>query len=307
MLFEKYHFRGVFTDPAILPPFKGSTFRGVFGVALKKVVCALKQQECSSCLLRQQCIYARIFETQSEPGSGHPSPPHPFVIEPPLTEKTHFQPGEDFAFTLLLFGWANDYLPYFIYAIEAMGQLGMGRSIAGKRPGFKLASVAVDKKIIYRQDDHLLLKHTPATLQLPDFPAARTGVAAVTVALETPLRLKYRNTLRAELPFHILIRAALRRLAALNQHFGASEPPLDYRGLVGRAQEVQIVSQNLSWHDWRRYSNRQDQALLMGGMIGQVTYTGELTEFIPLLHYIEQVHLGKATTFGLGKLRVILN
>lgn len=63
MLFGKYHFSCIFTGPASLPAFKGSTFRGVFGVALKKVVCALKHQECPACLLRGQCLYARIFET----------------------------------------------------------------------------------------------------------------------------------------------------------------------------------------------------------------------------------------------------
>jgi hypothetical protein len=86
MLFGRYHFYGTFEDEAVLPVFKGSTFRGVFGVALKKVVCALKQQECAACLLREQCLYARIFETPSRPGDGRPSPPHPFVIEPMLLD-----------------------------------------------------------------------------------------------------------------------------------------------------------------------------------------------------------------------------
>jgi len=305
MLFGRYQFHGIFQDAALLPVFKGSTFRGVFGVALKKVVCALRQQECGVCLLRSQCLYSRVFETPRESGSGRPSPPHPFVIEPPVTPQTHFHPGEPFDFQLLLFGWANDYLPYFIYAFEEMGQQGLGRRLGGQRPRFQVAAVAVGEKIIYRQEDQMLLSHRPAALDLAALPPDQGRISTLTVILETPLRLKYRNTLRAELPFHVLIRAALRRIAALNQHFGAGEPPLDYRGLVARAQEVQIVAENLSWHDWRRYSNRQDQAMLMGGMIGQVTYAGQVDEFLPLLQYIQQVHLGKATTFGLGKLRVV--
>ena len=41
--------------------------------------------------------------------------------------------------------------------------------------------------------------------------------------------------------------------------------------------------------------------MLMGGMIGAVTYTGDVTEFLPLIRFCEKVHIGKQTTFGLGK------
>jgi len=137
MLYGKYLFSNVFEDDAILPEYKGSTFRGVFGHALKKVVCALKRQDCKDCLLREKCVYSFVFETLP-PGNEHPgkkrvaSPPHPYVIESPETTKTHYNKGDLFDFALILFGKANEYLPYFIYAIEQMGGLGIGKKIAGK-------------------------------------------------------------------------------------------------------------------------------------------------------------------------------
>ena len=42
MLFGKYRFICVFEKEVLLPDYKGSTFRGVFAHALKKVICALK-------------------------------------------------------------------------------------------------------------------------------------------------------------------------------------------------------------------------------------------------------------------------
>lgn len=302
MLFGRYRFQAVFTGPAILPPYKGSTFRGVFGTALKKVTCTLRHQECGTCILRQTCAYARVFEPGGAP--GQPTPPHPFVIEPPLTPATNFQPGDAFDFGLLLFGWANDYLPYFIYALEEMGRLGVGKKIAGARGTFQLLQVQAADEVIYETQERILRKPQLTRLELTPPPAP--PVREITVELLTPLRLKFRNTLRAELPFHLLIRGTLRRVATLNQCFGAGEPPLDYRGLVARAEQVELAAADLRWHDWRRYSNRQDQAMLMGGITGWATYRGELTEFIPLLEYAAQVHLGKATTFGLGQLRLHL-
>ena len=65
MFYGKYLFTSTFTNDAILPHYKGSTFRGIFGQALKKVVCALKKQECKDCLLREKCVYSFVFESTS--------------------------------------------------------------------------------------------------------------------------------------------------------------------------------------------------------------------------------------------------
>ncbi|MHB8092928.1 MAG: hypothetical protein ACYDH8_15215 [Syntrophales bacterium] len=63
MLLGRYCFSLTFNDDAALPEYKGSTFRGIFGHSLKKVVCALKHQECADCLLREKCVYSIVFET----------------------------------------------------------------------------------------------------------------------------------------------------------------------------------------------------------------------------------------------------
>ncbi|MFW8601830.1 CRISPR system precrRNA processing endoribonuclease RAMP protein Cas6 [Desulfobacterota bacterium M19] len=55
----------------------------------------------------------------------------------------------------------------------------------------------------------------------------------------------------------------------------------------------------------KRYSNRQRQAMMIGGIRGEISYRGEeIAEFIPLLSYCQQTHLGKQTSFGLGRIAV---
>lgn len=295
-------------NDAVLPSYKGSTFRGVFGLALKKVVCALKQQDCINCLLRGKCVYASVFETSLAIADGKgkkriAAPPHPYVIEPANSTKTHYAKGEPFDFALVLFGEANDYLPYFIYAIEQMGSIGIGKKIEGKRAGFELKCVTTDSEdIVYSSDDKKIREGSfTRDLLLEEL---TEPVHALEVTLETPLRLKFQNRLEADLPFHILTRAVLRRISSLFNYHGKGEPPLDYRGLVKRAKDVEITNSSLEWYDWKRYSNKQDQSMLMGGITGKVCYSGTLDEFVPLMKMCESLHIGKQTTFGLGKIRI---
>ena len=311
MLYGKYHFSSIFEDDAILPEYKGSTFRGIFGHALKNVVCALKRQDCCDCLLRQKCLYAAVFETprENEKSAARKrivAPPHPYVIEPPETTQTRYQKGESFHFALLLFGPVNEQLPYFIYAIDQMGKIGIGKRINGKRANFSLSSVAINDTVIYTKDDGRIKKGSfSRELKLSAAVTKnRQSAEIIEVGLLTPLRLKHENRLEATLPFHILTRAMLRRISALYNHHGNGEPLLDYRGLVARAKEIAVVASSLHWIDWRRYSNRQEQEMLMGGMIGKVTYKGNFDEFIPLLRFCKEVHIGKQSSFGLGKISV---
>ncbi|MGB9498174.1 MAG: CRISPR system precrRNA processing endoribonuclease RAMP protein Cas6 [Dissulfuribacterales bacterium] len=307
MLFGQYDFTCQLETDAQLPYYKGSTFRGVFGRALKKVVCALKRQECETCLLNSKCVYALVFETPiagKSKDARMAATPHPFVIEPPLTIKTHYPAGSAFDFSLLLMGDANNYLPYFIYAFEQMGKIGIGKKINGRRGRFVLENVRINDDVIYSSADQKLnMNGNVKKLGLESPKILSDKNLRLTLTLETPLRLKFGNKLQAAMPFHVLVRAMLRRVSSLMNAYGDGEPDLDYKGLVQRAETVKIAENNLSWFDWQRYSFRQDQKMLMGGMAGSVTYEGSINEYLPLLKFCEKVHLGKQTAFGLGKLQ----
>ena len=311
MLFGRYEFRCCFQSKARLPAYKGSTFRGVFGHALKSIVCALKRRTCDQCLLKTQCIYALVFETHHAipppKGLRIVAPPHPFVIQPPPTGKTDFSDGDTFDFNLILFGQVNRNLPYFIYAFDRMGHIGIGKKINGRRGRFVLKAVEQDGHTLYSgEDQHLHMNDDfpRLTLKQPEKLSNPNGFR-LKITLKTPLRLKYQNHLSAELPFHVLVRAMLRRTDTLLRCYGDEAPDLDFKGLVQRAQAVRIVESesDLTWFDWERYSQRQDQKMLMGGILGSVTYEGALGEFLPLIEFCEQTHIGKQTAFGLGGIR----
>lgn len=303
MLFGKYNFHNILLDDALLPAYKGSTFRGAFGSALKRVVCAVREKECGACLLASRCLYAKLFEFPGQDRTVKATrlaiPPPPYVIAPPLSSETQVRAGASFDFSLLLFGECNDYFPYFVYAFETMGEAGIGKALKGRRGRFSVTDVTCDGMSIYDAEQRRLTSISPSSLPLE--PILDECEGELTVTLVTPLRLKFANHYQADLPFHLLVRAMLRRVSSLMECHGPGEPPLDYRGMVARAAAVETVNSSLRWCDWQRYSGRQEQTMLMGGMTGEVTFRGRLGEYLSLLEFCREVHLGKQTTFGLGQ------
>ncbi len=302
MLLGTYEFYCTLTSPAILPAYKGSTFRGAFGASLKRAVCAIKNQECNNCLLSVRCIYAQTFEHSRNDGAmsqQKATPPVPYLIEPPLDTQTRYSSGSPFNFSLLLFGAANDSLPYFVYAFELMGEFGIGARVDGKRGCYLLNEVRSNGKVIYDSVSRKLNAISPLQLVAPTNDIVLSE-STIKLKMLTPLRLKHQNELSGELPFNLLVRAMLRRVSSLFEHFGSGEPALDYKKLVADAQNVQMVASALRWHDWERYSGRQEKTMLMGGLIGTITYKGLLTPYLPLLELCQKLHIGKQSSFGLG-------
>lgn len=137
----RYEFIIEAVDNLFLPPYKGSTFRGGFGTAFRNIACSARRTDCRDCMLRHACPYAYVFETAPPDGSEALTKfehvPHPFVLEPPLTEKREFVPGDEITVGLVLIGRGIEFLPYFIVAFQEFGRMGIGRG----RGRFRLKSV----------------------------------------------------------------------------------------------------------------------------------------------------------------------
>ena len=292
------------TSEARLPDYLGSTLRGAFGWALKRCSCMLKRQQCPTCVLNNTCAYSVLFATELYVGKQHDGAinarPHPLVFQPNKQLADLAQEGEAWDFSLLVIGHAGEFLPHIVFSVQTMGEAGIGVGAKHGLGRFAVEKVTANAAMLFDAATGSMGNTIePQSLSLEK---ANGELRHLRVHLRTPLRLKQENRLQTGLPFHLLIRAALRRISALEIAYGQGEPALDYRGLVRRAEDIRLKESTLRWHELQRYSNRQQQKVSLSGLMGSALYEGDLAEFAPLLNYASQVHVGKQTLFGLGEI-----
>jgi hypothetical protein len=308
LAFAKFRIHAKARDILQLPDYKGSCLRGAFGNALKRVACACESHKSPPPKEVGACVYHYLFEPQSIVSDGGPRGvrdiPQPFILIPPLDEKTHYEPGDPFAFELVLIGKATHCLPYFLVAFELMGLYGLGKG----RGRFQLEGVWILD--VFGREKPLDLTHFSAdpsngdligweaVLQNQPYPELP---AALTLEFLTPTRIKFASHLCDSPEFHVLYRSLSRRIGLLSHYHCGGEWKTSLREEIAKAEEIRLIKNRIEWVDWRRYSNRQESEMYLGGFIGQLGYRGNFEPFWPNLALGTHLHLGKGATFGLGK------
>lgn len=301
-----------------LPVFKGSTLRGGFGHAFKKMVCSQADWgACTPCKGGNDCPYGYIFETSLPQDAqalwNNPSIPRPFIIEPPQTPQQRFRPGEQLSFQLILIGKAINYLPYFLLTFEELGRMGLGNSrgryvvqrIQALQPWENKHKLVYDGVDVRVGGEDLVLDKNSILLH-----SKQLSSNTINVHFKTPTLIMHKKTseqrssstpVKSTLPFDIFIRTLLRRISMLSAFHCDETWETDFPALIALAQDVAVLSSGLKNANWQRYSSRQKRKLTMEGFMGEITYQGNLTPFLPLLAAGELLHVGKATVFGQGQ------
>lgn len=310
-----YRFTLIADTPIYLPPYKGSALRGGFGHAFKRMVCFQPDvKTCGGCLLRYTCPYAYVFEMptpeDAEVLRANEDAPLPLIITPPLDRRTDYAPGDALVFHITLIGRAADYLPYFLIAFQELGRRGLGRG----RGRYHLARVEAVNPLTQATDnvyDMAQPTHIHACALTVDggqvqAVAEKLSPERLTVELTTPTRIKHQAQFVFNgPPFDALVKALLGRISSLSYFHCGERWETDFRGWIDRAAEIEIVSADTSWAQWERYSGRQQQRISMGGLVGTVTYTGDLAPYRALLALGTLIHAGKGTVFGNGRLQLV--
>ncbi len=248
-----------------------------------------------------------------------------------------FEEGQLFRFELVLVGRAIDYFPYFVVALRELGLGGLGAA----RGRFTLEDVHCVRLPEEAPDDNgqqVAPEQREALSDVPDVGAGRVAVrvydkqgqrikglpqpltgtqlighvvrrlgeerGALAVRFMTMTALKHRGSMVRTPVFHVLVRAALRRLSSLSYFHHGRRLEIDYAGLIRDAERVELHADDTRWVRWTRWSSRQEQSMDFSGVVGRAIYRGPVGAVLPILALAEWVHVGKHATFGLGAIRL---
>ena len=285
--------------PLQLPPYAGSMLRGAFGHALLALA-PLPHPDGRHCALQATCPYCQLFATPPLPAHSlqkFSHMPQPYVIEPPTGGAAMLHAGQTFRFSLVLIGKALGLLTTVLQAWQRALRTGLG----AERTPCTLLEVRDENGLQRLTDKREQLSNLNFTLP----PAPALGEQAA-LHLHTPLRLQVQGKpVRAS---HLTARDLLVALARRTQllrdvHLGAGAPQFDFATLGAQAAAITLQPQGLRWFDWGRYSQRQQQEMQLGGLLGSLHLQGDLAPFAELLHQGQWLHVGKNATFGLGGYR----
>jgi len=290
------------TERLQLPDYTGSAWRGVLGHALKAVSCVTHKPQCEGCLLYRHCVYSYIFETpppaDTEVMRKYNAVPHPFVLIPDPEQATERHAGDRLSLDFVLFGTANQHLPYLVYAFEKAGALGLGKA-KGRFKVNQLLHYQQTWQCIYQAGEGLQAVLPPKMPSIPECPQGE-----VRLHFHSPLRIRLQGRAQksGDLDFYAVFSNLMRRISLLQQFHAEHPLVLDFKALSEKAKQVSVVSRALHWHDWTRYSSRQKTPMNMGGLMGSVSFNGsDLKEFWPILYLGQFTHAGKGTSMGLGR------
>jgi hypothetical protein len=314
---------------ALHPRNPGNTLRGAFGATVKRLVCPTPADCRQSCAIKATCPYGQIFEPSPPPGSDRLSLnqdiPRPFVFRPPNDNETIARPGDSLSFDLLLIGKALGSFPYFLVTFRELGDQGIGLG----RGRYRIARVSLlneeghDVAEVYSGHNNVV-RPSPLRITYKDCcrlatdwltgsgqRVANSGMRStdngkrVTVRFLTPTLLKADGKLIERPEFHHLIKRLRDRINALAHFYCDDTLDVDFKAFGERSEAVQTVSCRSRWEDRDRRSWKTGQSHDMGGFVGEVTYEGDLKEFLPLLILGQYTHVGKYAVWGNGRYELV--
>jgi len=303
--FAEFQVNGTFLSQGSLPPFWGPTLRGGLGYHLKKTVCHVKRSDCQNCIVQKSCAYSYIFEGVAPDNREfmrlYPNIPQPFVILTRMDAPSQISAGMEFQFGMRLFGRAIELFPYIVYSLLEIGKEGLGKD----RIPYRIDSITQPafSTVVYKDGSQCLGKLQKESVN----PIPHNSDSQLSVEFLTPTKLQVGGAEARKISFSDLIKAVNRRLSILAYFYGIPFEPSDVLSdyLTG-AESVTVISDQTRLYEINRFSGRQQQKMTLKGLVGKIIFEGNFSQYLPVLRLVEICHVGKATSFGFGRIRLTI-
>lgn len=317
----KLHFTIRFQEDTELPINKVSALRGGMGEMLLRANC-IRDRNCDACDFETECIVRRTMYSKMaiEPKFMSAGDSVGYVLECE-NYQTEFQAGDELTFNLILFGKTCVYFSQYLNAFYALGLSGLGKN----RSHFRVTGITNSRNepILDGNDIHMpayhiqtvedyvhfrtqqLLKNRRAAegedVQAECAPADKTHGMSFDMKLQSPMSIKYRGQVLSALSAQAMAEAIARRIYILDCFEGIEASSLMPPDFI----LPQITDQQMHSVKVERYSFRKSEKMSFSGFEGIAHLAGITPESLSYLLAGELIHIGKNTSFGFGRYRIL--
>ena len=264
------------------PYFLGSTFRGILGKKLKKMVCIKPFEECKKCEFRNTCPYTVIFETEHLLNK-----PSKYIMRPPF-ERKKVMPGDKLFLEITLLGDTSNYWEFITGSYSGVHNIGKERYIKLKEVEF-----------LHPFEN----KYHPVKSFIPRFEAInffelRTGKEIIEIRMyPSSIKVKGKVIKFSDFDKDILVKAIVSRIANIALNYGIKNEKIYIN-----KDMFDLINPELRPSPLKRWSNRKKRHMLIPAFEGKFSLKGDLSEVYPYLNILEIINIGKSVSFGLGKI-----
>jgi hypothetical protein len=299
-------------EPVVLPSFRGNLWRGVLGLALKRIDEGILPGLCYGAV-EPGTLYRTFFESPPPPDAKkmrrYEAAPHPYVVDAPSASAAErIEAGATLRIGLTLVGRPATALEAVLAAFNDAARAGLGRPIGRERRrgrgrliearavwrGNKLDAVAFNQGSTFKP----IMPEVPVILRCP---------GRLRVKLETPLRLERHGKLvdsEGLLP-GTLVANLVRRISMMCEFYGDVPLDTDFRALKTMWEGLAAHEPKLERTGQKRWSSRSRQEIDLEGVTGSLVLDLRGREpLFPFLYLGQWVHAGKGATMGMGAIRL---
>lgn len=258
-----------------------------------------RDMDCAACFFAPDCLFRQLFT----PDPCRDYLPYFLFTEEPQTWRGPISPGTDRRFSLVLAGRAASLLPR---VSESFAQKPLFTIDSGDNPPIRFLfseGRPLNGGLPVRATE--LVSARSAEL------GVKSGVARLSIEFESPfcLTLGNRTLTQPELvDFGVFGEALNRRVMGLaRDHCGfegtfSGAPNADCAGvLTKRSPDFRFMREEA----FKRERNGRVQSQLLGGFLGQITFSGNLSPWLPLIILGEALGIGNDTTQGSGRYKIL--
>lgn len=308
LAFKKAVFSLKLEQPCKIPRNACFVLRSVLGKELRSMCCVMRQNNCSTCMMKYTCIYSWIFESPVNRAAVKSRPDmasHPFI--PEITgDYSDSKEYSSLTYSITLVGKGISYLPYIYYALRKAGEHGLFR----ERIRFTVQDIACEGQSILLSEDTIDADFGDRVFTVEsEMEVESFSQYSVSVDFTTPFRFKKQGSYESDIHAGDVLLACFRRFHSLVNLYSDQSPPEEELTSLFKLDDLKsrIVREksNLSWKEQVYFSSRQKRAMKLGGVQGVLHFTAELSPFeLKMLEAGSLFHIGKNSSFGLGKIEV---